>query len=664
MRWRSGIALAVSCLGVVLLALQPFEGPPPVQARNAAPAKAEWTVLIYADCDCDLEDQIIDQLAKLTTVGGGDDVNVILLVDRSEKGDDSRGYTNSDFGNIKNWAGAKVLQLQKDKFVELADLGDINVADSATLSKFLVTGARNFPAKKYAVIFGDHGMGWLGLCADDSHKGDKLTLPRLDAALAEFTKEFGKLEMIGFDACLMADVETAHAVSRHGRYMVASQQIESGMGWDFPPVLAALRKKPAMDGKELGTLICDTFKEQFDRARDEDLRKLTEGVDVTLSVIDLSAIGGLEKALNGLAARGLEILKDDADKGRIKLARARSRAELYGVGAGENPLFQSRDLGHLSELIRKQDPGAEPACDALDRALHAAVVKRVRGKGAPNSGGLSIYFPRDGKLFPEGLQTRYGATSFGRTSQWTQFLKKYVAAADGNAKQPALKDLKVSKEVFSHNDGGTITVSADVAVPDLLDRAQFVVSQKIGKNKVVIGQFDIDPEEDGELRTKWDGHCYWLINGDFRVPCPFVSMEELEDEEDVYMVEIYGQVKKKGGADWIDVTFRFIVDLTGEEVTGKIVDAVMETDGGPRNLKLRPGDEMRVSYLLVDEKGNEKPLPDEESPVLKIKKLSDLKIGYLPVQKGAYFLGFSISDLNGNHDVEDVEITVKDNPKK
>jgi clostripain len=657
-----GITATLMALSILLTAFQRHVGPPTLRAMNAQANKAKWTILIYADCDCNLESQMIPQFCNLASVGGNADVNVILLVDRSEKGEEAQaGYSNSDMLNIKNWTGAKVFQALKNEFVELADLGEVNMAAPELLSRFVLKGASEFPAEKYALIFGDHGEGWMGLCSDDSHNGDQLTLPRLNAALAAVTKEIGKLEVIGFDACLMADVETAHAVSKHARYMIASQQIESGLGWDFPPVLTALRKNPAMGGKEFGEVVCDTFKEQFDKARDVDLRKLTEGVDVTLSVVDLSKINDLVKAIDGLANQGSEILKDQEEKGWVKLARARSRAEWYGIGGGDSASFQSRDLGHLSDQIRKQDQGAGAACDALDRALQAAVVKRVRGKGAPNSGGLSIYFPRDGRLYSEGYRKVYGATTFGGESQWTEFLKRYVAQADSGDKQPALKDLKVNKEVFSHDDGQKIIVSADIAAPELLDRAQFVVSKKIGKHKVIIGQSDIDPDEDGELRTKWDGCSYYIINGDERMPCPFSSMEELDDEDDVYIVEVLGQVLKKGRNQWIDVTFRFILDLSGEEATGEFVDAVMETKGGVRTLPIKKGDEMRMTYLVVDEKGKEVRLPDSSS--LKISKLADLTIGYLPLTKGAYYLGFSVTDLNGNSDVEDHEITVKDNPK-
>ena len=57
----------------------------------------------------------------------------------------------------------------------------------------------------------DHGGGPMrGLCWDTAWAKDNLTMEEFTGALAEspFAKE--KLSWIGFDACLMSSIETAH----------------------------------------------------------------------------------------------------------------------------------------------------------------------------------------------------------------------------------------------------------------------------------------------------------------------------------------------------------------------------------------------------------------------------------------------------------------------
>ena len=52
-----------------------------------------------------------------------------------------------------------------------------------------------------------------------------------DAFSASFDGQ--PFELIGFDACLMASVEMASVASPYAKYMVASEEVEPGSGWDY-----------------------------------------------------------------------------------------------------------------------------------------------------------------------------------------------------------------------------------------------------------------------------------------------------------------------------------------------------------------------------------------------------------------------------------------------
>lgn len=121
------------------------------------------------------------------------------------------------------------------------------MGDPANLQKFLQTATTQFPAKRYSLVFGDHGAGWVGIVSDESANGDTLDTDELQTALKDITAKNGKLDLIGFDACLMANFEAAKAVAPFAKTMVASEELEPGYGWNYTPLMALLVQNPQME---------------------------------------------------------------------------------------------------------------------------------------------------------------------------------------------------------------------------------------------------------------------------------------------------------------------------------------------------------------------------------------------------------------------------------
>ena len=90
----------------------------------------------------------------------------------------------------------------------------------------------------------------------------------------------------------MATLDTANTVSGFAHYMVASQELEPGNGWQYTGWPEALGADTSISGAELGKAICDTYMEG---CRMEG----TEG-NATLSLINLEALPHLNMAYNVL----------------------------------------------------------------------------------------------------------------------------------------------------------------------------------------------------------------------------------------------------------------------------------------------------------------------------------------------------------------------------
>jgi hypothetical protein len=416
-RWgnRSGTVLLLG-----LLALLPGWGGRPVAAGQRP--LAEWTILYYAAADSDLEWAILDDLRELVAAGSSAAVNVVALVDRHPSGDVDAGYSNAPVANLKAWRTAKLLYVKRGKLRELADWGEVNTGDPRTLTRFVSTVARAYPARRYGLIFTGHGFGWMGFGSDESHDDDVLSLDELAGALKVSGRATGGLELIGFDACTMAAFEVADAVAPYARVMVASEELMSQDGWNYTPLLEQLARAPYLRGFGLGRAIADTYQDHFARSENWSIRR--EERSLTLSLIALKKIPPLRRALDTLAAAGAMALREDRRSARKRIAAARHRAEEYGsAGWGDEPLefYDLLDLARQLQRTMPEGPVAAAARSVAD-LMPAVIPYRIHGRRRPQASGLSIYFPADPELLLDETPPRYDRLPLARAGNWFPFL--------------------------------------------------------------------------------------------------------------------------------------------------------------------------------------------------------------------------------------------------
>ncbi|MGL4649958.1 MAG: clostripain-related cysteine peptidase, partial [Caldilineaceae bacterium] len=315
----------------------------------------------------------------------------------------------------------------------------------------------NFPARKRMISLSDHGAGWPGGWGDPDpggdgdddvalveYFGDSLWLMEIDRALAEARANLGieAFDVIGFDACLMAQLEVFTAIAPHGLFAVASEETEPALGWAYAAFLDRLASDPGMDGAGLTTAIVETY-------IDEDLRLLDPSFagglspeaaaievfyDGTLSAIDLTQIAPLNAALDSLAGAMTSI-----DQNIV--AQARAYAQSYESVFGDDLPSPYIDLGHFAQLVQSntQDEAVQDAAAQLETALAAAVIAERHGPGRPGSTGIAFYFPViDLYRIDDNLGYSEVAARFAQESQWDEFLAFHLGGAPaGSAGQPA-----------------------------------------------------------------------------------------------------------------------------------------------------------------------------------------------------------------------------------
>jgi hypothetical protein len=335
---------------------------------------------------------------------------------------------------IPDWTGAKLLEINRNSATELADYGPLNTGDPDVLQAFVRESIRAYPAANYALVISDHGASWPGVGDDESHGNDTLTLPELEQAISGAVAEtgIGKLDLVGFDACLMATYEVATTLAPYADTLVASQELEPGHGWDYRSFEAAFRgATPA----ELGSAIVDGFESQAIASGTD--------VDITLSVVDLANFAAVDTAVEEFAEAMTARVADVAP------AVGRNLAETLGFGTHPNPAYDRhmKDLGILAGEISVDAVDVAPEAEEVVRALNDVVLDKVSGQATRGATGLSIYFPPNGQLYDADY------TAVAENNGWSSFLTTYYDAG-GSIDAGDIPDFVSNDATVQFADGG------------------------------------------------------------------------------------------------------------------------------------------------------------------------------------------------------------------
>ena len=341
---------------------------------NAGPgvgsSESGWTIMVYL-CGSDLESSgglASLNLEEMCSAVLPEDVNVLV-----ETGGTSTWYWDGIETDVLGRYQVMDGSLEEAETVELASMGD-----PSTLTGFIQWGIETYPSEHYGLILWDHGGGNAdGVCYDELYDGDNLTLPELGSALNDTGVT---LDFIGFDACLMASLETAKAVSGAGYYLVASQETEPGQGWDYESMLNAIGEDPSMQGDALGKVICDAFLDKCLRLDCAD--------EATLSVIDLSAVDMLDRTFDEYTS-GMAMAADDVEA-LNSVASGADQTESYG---GNTDAEGYCNMVDVADLVSNTQDYVQTDGSGLLRAIDEAVVYSVHGDSRENSHGISVFYP-------------------------------------------------------------------------------------------------------------------------------------------------------------------------------------------------------------------------------------------------------------------------------
>jgi len=440
----------------------PRDGEPSTGGASPFPASRApygWTYMVYMSGDNNLEDDLILNFNQMEAVGSGPGLNIVVQFDRSSEYD----TTNGDWNDTRRFMVEKDYVPALITSPSIMDLGEVDMGRPESLRDFIVWAIGNFTAKRYYLDLAGHGGGWRDGTCNDFESSSSLDMGELKRALREAQAITGVvIDCVGFDQCLMAQLEVYYEVKSASDVLVGAEDLIPSEGYNYTRIMEELWLHWDIDAAGLGETIVSTFFDEYGHANERAHSSVgAEALDARLA----PAVTQLAQSLAAVA---------DSLHDQLKLARDYTRAFYY---------TDYIDLGNFTERLLQFLPAnaTEQRAWATEvrRAVNATVLANDHGTGREGSEGISIYFPEFSVPFS------YDRISMSKEQSWASFLDAFFDREDRPNAAPTFdvhspynnsvvgRDLTLYGDM-NDTDGSVVTVEWK------LDREDWVSSSATG----------------------------------------------------------------------------------------------------------------------------------------------------------------------------------------
>lgn len=398
----------------------PYASGPATRGGHAYVQQGEgtpnWAFLLYVDGDNNLGPSVRDTVQNLEAVSANPNLTVLVLLDDNDIGDTWRYHVQPGghyTDNVNRWFR-----------------GELDMSNPQTLSEFITWARGNYPAKHYYLAVADHGRGTSGIAQDETSGNTIITVAELRTALRNATSDGSNpLDVVHYDACLMAMLENAYQIRDYAAYLVASEN----EGWSlFAYELYAAQVTGDTTPEQLSTIVVDKY------------HNAVAGLPRTISALDLSQAGATTDAVSDLATA----LQISLGANKYYVTNTRTATQKFDsrhyceITVDDEYL----DLYDFARLIRQNHPDASVKnhAQALMDAVNALVVAERHQSGGldeckdefdvvhrnvywdlDDAHGVSIYFPPAPGVWGYDDYTSHVSFRFTVDGQWDEFLQDY-----------------------------------------------------------------------------------------------------------------------------------------------------------------------------------------------------------------------------------------------
>lgn len=665
---------------------------------HAQDEAANWTILHYTDVDNNLEGAAFNDYYEMQSVGSGEGVNIVTQLDRAEGYEDRFGdWTDTrrffidyvapqpeldsageraalvEYFVAKGYGTAADIQPQVDAMDDatvhnifenanvgvsfdqtaVEELGEVDMGDPQSLVDFIEWGVNNYPANHYMLIIGSHGAGWRGIGPDDGGAEPSiLDLPEIDSALTTAREDLGlgKLDIIGFDACLMAVTDVAVMLEPHADYVLFSQEVIPGNGWEYFNSITSMQQNPDWDAFQVGSSFVDNYMDYY----------AGKGARTKLG-LSLVETAGLPTLLDSLQNFASVVGADEVNL-LTALGTARNNSQLFGTSLGDRADYYSYvDLRDFMNWFSLQTTITEDAYNASQEVLAAydgAVVYSRADSKLPRANGLGIYLP-SGPVFYEAYGGTYPTMAPSAFAFWQDYLNQFYTTIatelDGSALQLEIGNVftvagnasTLDNPVVFFDAGGkgvvnlsyTITYVQDDGTRIIVDSSPISYTTTLPTGETIYEY----PNELTASTFNWSVEFPYVSDGTNKVISLLNSSSSSGNE-----VTVQGTYVNAEGSQPAYLIF----DLETRQYIGTLAVA----DGAPYEVKPQPGEQFIVDLISITPEGEISVQPLADSPLTF--GVEPFSFSYGPAASGNYEVGLSMTDLAGNRIYKKVAVTV------
>ena len=396
------------------------------------------TIMIYM-CGTDLESRssmATKDLVEMTNAAFSDNVKIIVYTGGC------KSWNNSIVASDRN----QIYRVQKGGLERLvANMGTGSMTNPETLSSFIRWCAERYPANRNELILWDHGGGSVtGYGYDEKNtRSGSMTLAGINQALKAGGVTF---DFIGFDACLMATLETGLMLDNYADYLIASEETEPGIGWYYTNWLSKLAANPSMATAEIGKNIVDDFVSTC--------ASQTRGQSATLSVVDLAELAAVVPMPLKEFSQSLTSMIQSNQYQQVSTARNGTRE------FARSSVIDQIDLAHFAKKIGNQE------AQNLVTALQKAVKYNRTSSDMSDCYGISIYFPYRKTSKVDSACSTYSA--IGMDESYSDCIRAFASmevsgqAASGVGGYSSIPSILLGDYYGSNSSAGNVDLISDL----------------------------------------------------------------------------------------------------------------------------------------------------------------------------------------------------------
>ena len=264
------------------------------------------------------------------------------------------------------------------------------MSEGKTLEDFITWTKKKYPADRYMLVLWDHGGGvpygfgqdLINRKKEDTNGSGTMETTELLSAIRNADMKF---DLIGFDACLMQDIEIATALEPYADYYLASEETEGSYGWYYTSSFGKLAADPGMSTEDFAADMLSAYDQLNTIIKDEDGEP---DALATLSLVDTTLAKPAYKAFSQFLKNAGEAIREETGA-YASIAVAGSNAYNF---SDDLQIDLIDYLRVLKEADYENELGSDQDFDNLANKIQAAVVSRS-ANSVSGVNGIAFAFP-------------------------------------------------------------------------------------------------------------------------------------------------------------------------------------------------------------------------------------------------------------------------------